>query len=308
VKTSHPLAAKGYLTCALFILGLIILCEGTSTAAIDMEPYYAPTLEPSRQKTYVEGGKYSITTVLPGTVEVNDIQTTVVETTGGQAPGSRDYYSKDATGFYFHRRFVPNIVMEGVGLVNYTGTYSPPFLSYPPILNIGQTISGQSGLVEEYVSETQGTGTYIFTYEYSYTAVAFEKVSVPLGNFDALKIEVTSRRYGTNYGQYSSTTITETFWTVTNLGTVKNVRIYPGGETKSRELAAINFNLPVLGDLDGDFAMGIADAIIGLKVLSNLNPPDIRSDYINSGADINGNNKVDLDEVMFILQKMSELR
>jgi len=244
VEKIHSLGLKGYLTFGLLILSLIMTHDGTSNAAINMEPYYAPSFVPGNAKTWVEDGKYAIATVLPATVEVNGIQTTVVEETGGQTPGARDYYSKDATGYYRHRRFVPNVVIEGVGFADYTGTYSPPFLLLPPILNIGQTITGKSGLVEEYVTESQGTGTFVYTIEYSFTAVEVENISVPLGDFNALKIEVTRKIHGTNYGKYYSATINDTYWTVANIGTVKNVMVVTDGETRSRELVSVNFAHP----------------------------------------------------------------
>jgi hypothetical protein len=158
----------------------------------------------------------------------------------------------------------------------------------------------------EYVFAGQGTVSLLFTYEYTYTALGYETITVPLGTLYALKIAYTQKIYGTNYGEYSSYTVNGTLWAVANLGIAKTVSTDSDGETRSGELVDINFN--VLGDLDGDSAVGIADAIVGLKVLSNLDPTSFRSDYINSGVDINGNARVDLDEVIFILQQSSGLR
>jgi hypothetical protein len=39
-----------------------------------------------------------------------------------------------------------------------------------------------------------------------------------------------------------------------------------------------------------------------------LNPPGIRTDYATSGIDVNGDNKIGLPEVIYILQKVTGIR
>lgn len=62
------------------------------------------------------------------------------------------------------------------------------------------------------------------------------------------------------------------------------------------------------GALNGDGEVNLADAILSLQVLSGNSPAGIRSDYVSSGADVNGDNKIGLEEILFILQKVSSLR
>ena len=238
VKGIHSLGKKGHLV--FLILTLVIADYGTSNAATDTDPQFVP----GNAKTWVEDGRYTIQTVLSGTVEVNGIQTTVIEETGGNYPGRRFYYSIDATGYYHHRTFVPNAYLEGVGFADTTGTYSPPVLLSPPILSIGQTINGKSGLVVQVVTKTQGTASFVYTFEYSYTLVGFENVTVPLGNFDALKVTSTEKIYGTNYGKSESSTRTGTNWTVHGIGSIKSITTSSDGETRTRELVSINFGHP----------------------------------------------------------------
>jgi len=57
------------------------------------------------------------------------------------------------------------------------------------------------------------------------------------------------------------------------------------------------------GDVNGSGDPDLADAILTLQVLSGLNPPNV-----NIGADVNGDNKIGLEEVIYILQKAAELR
>ncbi len=52
----------------------------------------------------------------------------------------------------------------------------------------------------------------------------------------------------------------------------------------------------------------IADAILALQVMSGMNPAVICSDYASSGADVNGDRKIGMKEVLYILQKVARLR
>jgi len=57
------------------------------------------------------------------------------------------------------------------------------------------------------------------------------------------------------------------------------------------------------GNVDGEGDVNLADAITVLKVLAGLNPPKVIV-----GADVNGDNKIGLEEVIYILQKVAGLR
>jgi len=52
----------------------------------------------------------------------------------------------------------------------------------------------------------------------------------------------------------------------------------------------------------------IADAILALQVMSGMNPAVICPDYASSGADVNGDRKIGMEEVLYILQKVARLR
>jgi YD repeat-containing protein len=64
----------------------------------------------------------------------------------------------------------------------------------------------------------------------------------------------------------------------------------------------------LLADLNDDESVTLTDAILALKVISGLSPDGIRSQYGASGADIGGNRKIGPEEVIYILQRVSELR
>jgi len=62
------------------------------------------------------------------------------------------------------------------------------------------------------------------------------------------------------------------------------------------------------GDIDEDGDVDLADAVLALQVISGLNPSGIRSDYASSGADVNGDNKIGIEEIIYTLQIISDMR
>jgi YD repeat-containing protein len=62
------------------------------------------------------------------------------------------------------------------------------------------------------------------------------------------------------------------------------------------------------GDINGDGAAGLGDAILVLQSVSGMNPSGIRSDYPTSGADVNTDQKIGLEEALYILQKAAGVR
>ena len=56
------------------------------------------------------------------------------------------------------------------------------------------------------------------------------------------------------------------------------------------------------GDINGDSAIDLTDVVIGLKIVSGetvIHP-------INKSSDINSNNRIGMEEVIYIMQKMAE--
>ena len=63
-----------------------------------------------------------------------------------------------------------------------------------------------------------------------------------------------------------------------------------------------------VGDINGDGAVDLRDAVVALQTLSGVIPAGIRNDYASSGADVNGDGKIGMVEVIFILQSLVGLR
>ena len=52
----------------------------------------------------------------------------------------------------------------------------------------------------------------------------------------------------------------------------------------------------------------LIDAIIALQVLTGQNPSQLRTDDVVSGVDVNGDDQVGIEELIYILQEEAELR
>ena len=64
-----------------------------------------------------------------------------------------------------------------------------------------------------------------------------------------------------------------------------------------------------LGNVNGDWSLDLTDALLALQVLVGLDAADlIRPDYTVSGADVNGNQTIGIEEVIYVLEIISETR
>jgi hypothetical protein len=66
----------------------------------------------------------------------------------------------------------------------------------------------------------------------------------------------------------------------------------------------------LVGDLNNDKVVNLLDAILGLQTFVRLTPQNggIRADYATSATDVNGDNRIGLAEVIYILQKVVGIR
>jgi len=62
------------------------------------------------------------------------------------------------------------------------------------------------------------------------------------------------------------------------------------------------------GDLNNDGVVDLTDVILGLQLQAGMKLIGIRSDYATAAVDVNGDNKLGLAEVIFILQKAAGMR
>ncbi len=64
----------------------------------------------------------------------------------------------------------------------------------------------------------------------------------------------------------------------------------------------------IKGDIDGVNGVTITDAILAMQVMAGQTPVGVRTDYTASGADVDGNGKIGITEVIYILQYLSTHR
>jgi uncharacterized repeat protein (TIGR02543 family) len=69
---------------------------------------------------------------------------------------------------------------------------------------------------------------------------------------------------------------------------------------------AASFNLK--GDINDDGFVSLADAIMALQTIGEMKPAGIRLDYAASGADVGGDNRIGLEEIIYILQRVAGMR
>lgn len=65
---------------------------------------------------------------------------------------------------------------------------------------------------------------------------------------------------------------------------------------------------PLTGDMDGNNNINIGDAILALQVASGQKPDLVRYDFVYAEVDVNGDNKIGLEEVIYIVQTVAGLR
>ena len=64
----------------------------------------------------------------------------------------------------------------------------------------------------------------------------------------------------------------------------------------------------VKGDINGDGFADQVDADIALQVLAGKSPSGIRAGYTTSGADVNGDNRIGMEELIYILERIDGIR
>ena len=126
--------------------------------------------------TYVENGFSSrTTTVAPGTTSVHGVATKALQ----ESDGFISYWTSDSNGIRLHREFEPHVFIDGVGTVALTTTFNPPIVVASGVTDIGQT-ANSSGTAE--------TNLGNFSYSATFTIQTADQISVPLREFNALRV------------------------------------------------------------------------------------------------------------------------
>jgi hypothetical protein len=169
------------------------------------------------------------------------------------------------------------------------------------------------------------TTSKYFTYDSATPAISSVSVSNNISatsvtiNWTTNEASTSQIEYGTStsYGSVSaldSKSVTSHSVKITGLtpGTVYHYRVKSKDTLINEGVSADGtFTTPppaISGDINSDGYVTVLDAILVLQVSASLHPSDVRPDYVESGADVNGDNKIGLAEVIYILQTVSEIR
>jgi hypothetical protein len=186
-------------------------------ASFSSQPFFP--IESGDFWTYrVDDGSSFTTTVLAGTTNVNGILTKALQSDGGLI----DYFTNDNDGIRLHRQFDPDF-----GL---TATFSPPIKFAHADTDIGQTVNSSGTVVTNFGN---------LSYSASYTVQAFENITVPIGNFTALRLQGTITLCSGSICE----TATSTLYLVMNIGLVKEIAV-SDVDNYTQELTATNLIPP----------------------------------------------------------------
>ncbi|RZB30254.1 MAG: hypothetical protein SRB1_02534 [Desulfobacteraceae bacterium Eth-SRB1] len=162
---------------------------------------------------------------------------------------------------------------------------------------------------EEWVNE--GAGTYTV----SYTVKNRGNIETLAGHDVGLTVDnVAIEQKAVPIALPPGETYSSSFTTVTLSGERDEVTVCAdiNGEidelNEDNNCTANNWPPIVIGDVNDDGNVNLTDAILALQVTVGMNPAGIRSNYATSGADVNGDAKIGLAEVIYILQDVAGLR
>lgn len=140
--------------------------------------------QPGTMWTYEQNGGARFTTrVLDRLVPVNGALTAVF---ADSPSGAQAFYSVDAAGVLLHRLFQRGVLIPGLGRVNLTLTFDPPVRLVEALTDIGRT-SNSNGVVEVAV----GSRRVPLAYGASFTVEGLDRVTVPAGTFDVVRLQGT---------------------------------------------------------------------------------------------------------------------
>ena len=168
-----------------------------------------------------------------GTVE---LERTFILCVTGENPGQENATS-DERGLLLHRAFTPARAGSPAG----TFVFIPPLSAVPASATFGEAVE-QNGTARTTI---QNAGTFDFDYRSTVTVNGRERIAVPLGTFDTVKVSAGITISGTARGQFVSVSGTDQSWYAEGVGLVREVA-QAEGLTTSGALFATNLPEPSL--------------------------------------------------------------
>lgn len=152
------------------------------------------------------------------TEDVNSAETFVLDWFGEEVAAASENFTNDESGLRLHRQRI-----EVLGITARI-TYDPPIAILPPGAMPGDSTE-TSGTVSLYVPRA---GTFLLGLEANSHIIWFERVNVPYGSVDALRVQYEFTASGTINGQPIALTEKRTSWYADDLGLVKSTATVDG--------------------------------------------------------------------------------
>lgn len=213
--------------CALISV-LVLGAAGPALAfkAIDLRP-----LEIGHSWTYDENG-VSVTETVVGTELVKGVSTFVVESLTGPEVGAQSFVTNDENGLRFHKAVIP-------------GPEGGSFVLTPPGTDLQADFPAPSGFVSsgEVDFTFTGLGTFPGTYDVIVTVIGLEMLTVPVGTFQALRVDFSADLTVSALGMTISLVTTGSEWYAAGIGVVRSIATVDG-ENISRQLVSTNVPEP----------------------------------------------------------------
>ena len=194
---------------ALLALALPVAASSATFVMADYNP-----LVPGFAWGYTGTGGPFTDTVLSVMDTVNGEPVFVIETSGGEDTGAREFLTNDASGLRAHGFFTPAAGVDPAVRI----TFDPPLLEAPAIAEDGTSfpLSGSATAIVETF------GTFALGYTGSTTIVGVDPVTVPFGTFDdALRIDTQITVTGTLLGQPFEIVSSGSDWFAPGIGLVR---------------------------------------------------------------------------------------
>ena len=186
-----------------------------------------PIVAGTTWKYLIDGQNEVTRKVLKKKVNVNGVDTSVLQYVDEKF---KIYFTNDSDGILAHRQYQPNVAVGG-RLINIDVTFIPPFHYAGPTLGIGGSIHSQG------VARTKAAGrTFDFPYTTDMTIEGMENITVPAGNFDTIKVNVTINLTSPD-GDFSTS---GTSYFAEGIGIVKDVSVDTENLTSTAELVYTN--------------------------------------------------------------------
>lgn len=207
VRLTSP-ATYGGTAAATLNIGGVSATFNVATPAINTAVYF-PLVQGYGWVTNRNGSPYATSTVSTSQI-VNGVTTTGITDTAVDGELT-SFYTNDANGLRLHRLFTPATDIPGCGIVAETDTLNTPMVLLPASGTIGQSVTTSGTLI----ADAGVCGNLALGYASTSTLQAFERVMVPAGHFDALKVRVAL--------QVAGPSTTTTIWYAPGVGQVKEL-------------------------------------------------------------------------------------